>query len=205
MKKINIHIVWSLLLVLFSTSCLDIQDSYDYEPSDLDNNLYMNTWKYICQEDTLSMLQESIEILGMEEFYTQTENEYTYALMNNKAFTNTSDGVLKTLDISSIADISADNAKKETLRNILLYHIIKGSYHGLGNLSYDAISVITLWEDQMAVMTMKMYDVIDLKKYSSVTFNAAADNSKEVVAVTSNRIATNGWVHIVANQIIYKP
>ena len=88
MKKINKYIFWSLLLVLCSTSCLDLQDSYDYEPSDLDNNLYMSTWDYISTEkETFAILKEAIELLDMQEYYTQDENEYTYILMNDKAFT----------------------------------------------------------------------------------------------------------------------
>ncbi|MDR2628102.1 MAG: hypothetical protein LBC40_08740, partial [Dysgonamonadaceae bacterium] len=91
------------------------------------------------------------------------------------------------------------------LRNILLYHTINGYYHGLGTLSFDAINVITLWNHPNAIMTLKLNNSPSIESYSRLVINDTAGSSTAVTAETSNIFTTNGVVHIVNKQIIYKP
>ena len=46
MKNIVLSLTTTLYCLLFS-SCLGIQSSYDYEPANIDNNVYMNNWEFI--------------------------------------------------------------------------------------------------------------------------------------------------------------
>ena len=45
MKNIVLSLTTTLCCLLFS-SCLGIQSSYDYEPANIDNNVYMNLGIY---------------------------------------------------------------------------------------------------------------------------------------------------------------
>ncbi len=206
MKKIIKHIVL-FILILNMSSCLDLQKDYDYEPQIADNKVNMTVWGYInARQDTLGTLKEAIELVSMEDYYSQSHN-YTYALMTNYAFeirSSSRPGVFQSLGVHTLSEINTEE-KKEQLRNILKYHIIQGCYHGLGTLSFDPINVISLREGQDAVMTMKMNNAISYTTYSTVEFNRMAGTSSYVTAQTSNIFANNGVIHIVPYQIIYKP
>jgi len=203
MKIIKIYLLLAISVFLLG-SCLDIQDSYDYKPSNIDNNINMGTWEFInSRQDVFSILKEAIEKVGLQETYSQTSSIYTYILLKNTAFTK-STGIFVNLGITSIDDINTAE-KMLQLKNILLYHIIRGNYNGLGTLNFDPINVITLWDSQDAIMTIKLDDASSITNYSTVVFNSLAGSSTPVRAVTSNLFAKNGTIHVVETQIIYKP
>lgn len=200
MKTLKLYIILCISsLCLFS--CLDIQDSYDYEPANIDNNVYMNTWEFIqSRPDAFSSLQTAIECSGIDlSIYTQTEKKYTYLLLHNDAFKG-ANGILSNYGVASIEDMN-----KETLTNILLYHVIDGYYHGLGTLNFDPINVITLWKSPNAFMTLKLNNSASIESYSRLVINDMLGNSTPVTAMTSNILTTNGAVHVVGQEIIYKP
>ena len=61
MKTLKLYIILYISSLCLS-SCLDIQDSYDYEPANIDNNVYMNTWEFIqSRPDAFSSLQTANE------------------------------------------------------------------------------------------------------------------------------------------------
>ena len=60
MKNIVLSLTAALCCFLFS-GCLGIQSSYDYEPANIDNNVYMNTWEFIqSRPDAFSSLKRAI-------------------------------------------------------------------------------------------------------------------------------------------------
>ena len=185
MKTLKLYIILCISsLCLFS--CLDIQDSYDYEPANIDNNVYMNTWEFIqSRPDAFSSLQTAIECSGIDlSIYTQTEKKYTYLLLHNDAFKG-ANGILSNYGVASIEDMD-----KETLTNILLYHVI---------------NVITLWKSPNAFMTLKLNNSASIESYSRLVINDMLGNSTPVTAMTSNILTTNGAVHVVGQEIVYKP
>lgn len=77
----------------------------------------MTAWEYVTSNDeNLSLLKEALEYTGVDEFYKQTEHQYTYLLLNNtamKAF----------MENKGVTDIH--DCDMQELKNLLLYHIIR--------------------------------------------------------------------------------
>jgi uncharacterized surface protein with fasciclin (FAS1) repeats len=191
----------ALLCLAALPGCLGLQEDYEYEPDNIDNHLYMTAWEFIeSRPDIFSQLKRAIAHSGIDRsVYMQAEKKYTWLLLNNSAFAGAG-GLLANNGAADVEDMD-----RETLRNILLYHTVDGYYHGLGTLSFDAIHVITLWRDPMAIMTLKLSNSPDIEAYSRLVVNDTAGSSATVTAETSNLLASNGAVHIVNKQIIYKP
>lgn len=200
------QIIIILCLYTGMTSCLGLQPDFDYTPVPANNHVNMSVWEFINERaDLFGDMKELIEWADMESCYTQTENEYTYILLTNTAVESTSattPGVLKSLGVTTVAQITGE--KLQQLKDILRYHIIRGSYHGLGTLSYDPTYVITLKGGQDVVMTISMNNDINTSTYSSVQFNwkeGVTSSSAKLIAETSNIFATNGVVHVMAKQV----
>lgn len=188
--------------------CLDIQGSYDYEPSNANPYLSVTAWEFIEQrQDTFSILKEAIEYVdvaypGFKNLYTQTDKKYTYLFLDDAGFTATG-GVFKNAGVSSVQAMNP-----EKLRDILLYHIVEGCYHSLsigGSLNFEPINVITLLKSQDAVMTMRISDANSRTDYSRLKINENAGSSPVITAATSNLIPTNGVIHVFSKQLIYIP
>lgn len=209
MKRI-INYMFMIFLSTQLISCYDIQGSYDYEPVNSDPNIYMTAWEFIeARQDTFKYFKQAIEHVdatypGFKDLYTQQERKYTYMFLNERAFTS-SKGVFATTGTTSkvVADISP-----EVLRDILLYHIVDGYYHGLtveGSVNFDPINVITLWKDPNAIMTLCLDKSSSIANFSRIKANEAAGNSSAYRAATSNLLATNGAIHVFSDQLIYVP
>lgn len=207
MKNI-IKFIFILSLLPVFYGCWGIQDSYDYEPSNVSPYLNMTAWEFIeSRQDTFSLFKQAIQHVdntytGFKDYYTQTDRQYTYMFLNNNAFTGSS-GILANAGATTVGDMNP-----ALLRDILLYHIVEGYYHSLdvsGSLSFDPINVITLLKTQDAVMTLRINDLNSRPNYSRLVANYNAGTSTARTAVTSNLIATNGVIHVFSYQLIYKP
>ena len=195
-------ILFIMVICVFS-GCYGIQEDYEFTPSAPRNILNKSVWEHIVSDpDSYSMLKRAIDHTGLQALYEQTENEYTYILLRNTAFTlNASDGgILAEAGVEEVEDMDV-----EELKNILLYHIIRGTYHGLGTIDFDPIYVLTLREGQDGIMTVRMDDNNSIQSYSSILFNDMLGSSERVRASRSNMFATNGVVHDVNKQIVYVP
>jgi len=195
------HYILTLAIILCALSGCEVQDSYDYEPANIDNNVYMTTWEYINQrQDVFSSLKQTIEHCGLEDMYKQTDKKYTYLLWRDDAFTRSggifskysSDGTVAGLDVEAVS-------------NALLYHTVNGYYHALGTLSFDPLNVITLWKSQEALMTLNLSNSNDINYYSRIYINDNLGSSVRVVAVTSNLLTTNGVIHVLDREAVYIP
>lgn len=115
----------AVLLVIIGTmnSCdMPLQKNYDYESSVLDPHVNMTAWEYInSRPDIFSTYIEAIEYTGMKDYFTQTDTEYTFLALNNTAMKNFMADRFP--GISSISDCDMESVKK-----LLQYHIIEGSY-----------------------------------------------------------------------------
>lgn len=196
MKYIGILI---LALSLIGCDKLPLQRSYDYDPKPLDPHQYMTCWEYIEQDSRLASMKRAIERCALTEYYSQTAQKYTYLLLDETAFT---DYILPQLEAASV-----EEADTEAMKEILLFHIIRGEYNGYnGTLSYDPSHVLTLWEDLDAVMTIKLYndfDSLSQKLQDRVTFMDQCGHSTVVYATMSNLLMTNGSAHILSRNCVY--
>lgn len=73
---------WTILAL---TGCdLDLQKNYDYEPSVDDPYVKVTAWEYFQDhKDMFSELIAAIEYTGLKDYYTQTDNKYTFLALNN--------------------------------------------------------------------------------------------------------------------------
>ncbi len=196
--KINLIILAALTFSLFS-SCEEfpLQTEYSYNPKKIDIYQHKTCWEFIeSRPDILSTLKDAVIKCGLENYYTQTDKTYTYLLLNNDAFNSY---IFSKLNVTNLAD-----ADPTQLKNILLYHIVKGDYSGYGTLNYDPVHVLTLWNDPNAILTMKLKDT----KSSSVDQDKLllmdqCGKSVVITAVTSNLMMTNGPAHIINRNCVY--
>ena len=73
---------WAILAL---TGCdLDLQKNYDYEPSVDDPYVKVTAWEYFQDhKDMFSEMIAAIEYTGLKDYYTQTDNKYTFLALNN--------------------------------------------------------------------------------------------------------------------------
>ena len=208
----------AITVMAFLTGCdkLPLQKQHKYKPEALDPHQHMPCWEYILtrSDDDLMIMAQVIEACDMVEYYSQMEEKRTYLLLNNTAFTNTSYGIYRRLGINAavVADLESYPEVKAQLRNILLFHIIKGEYHGYNQtLNYTPLHVITLWQDINSVMTIKLFDgfasnprVLSRSQQDRLVLMDQCGNSVVISGSTmSNILLDNGAAHVIARECLY--
>lgn len=197
MKRIYL-IFMAIALIAVSCDKLPLQISHSYDPKPLDPHQGVTCWEYISGADDLSIMKSAVEKCNLVSLYAQETAEYTYLLLDNTAFNSY---IFKQLAVTSVTE-----ADEEALRNILLFHIIKGEYSSYnGILGYEPIHVLTLWESLDAVMTIKLNNDKSLssKRQDEVTFMDQCGSSTVVSVRTSDLLMTNGPAHILSRNCVY--
>ena len=197
MKRIY-YILLLLSALLCSCDKLPLQKSYPYDPQPLDPHQGVTCWEYISSAEDLGIMKQAIEKCGLMELYAQQKAEYTYLLLDDAAFNSY---VFTQLEAGSVADADADK-----LRDILLFHIIKGEYSSYnGMLSYEPVHVLTLWSSLDAVMTIKLNNdkTLSSKRQDKVTLMDQCGSSTVIYARTSDLLMTNGPAHILSRNCVY--
>ena len=211
MKK-NIITLKSLLLIFTVLSLLSVagckklplQKSYDYEGQAIDPHVNMTTWKYMeSRPDVFSLMSEAIEYAGMKSVYEQTEQKYTYLLINNVGMT----AFITKYGFSSIKNIDAEKVKK-----LLQYHVIEGDYHAYDKkLPTEPIYVKTLLAGEDGLLTIKVNKSSANSVGSPITngniiVNLRPSNfvSATISSATSNVLPTNGAIHVFPGFAYYK-
>ena len=201
MVRVNKVIFAAALLAATLLGCtkLPLQKSYKYEPTALDPHQGVDCWTWIQGAENLATMKEAIELCGLSGYYSQTERKYTYLLLDETAF---SSYIFPTLGVGDISE-----APVAQLKDILLFHIIKGEYDSYnGALGYDPVYVLTLWDNVDAVMTMKLYNDSSKSKglQDRVTLMDQCGSSTAIRATTSDLLMTNGPAHILSRNCVYK-
>ena len=197
MKRIY-FILMTIALLAVSCDKLPLQKSHDFDPKPLDPHQGITCWEYVTKTYDLQLMKQAVEKCGMEELYAQQKAEYTYLLLDDTAFNSY---VFTQLEAGSIADADADK-----LRDILLFHIIKGEYSSYnGMLGYEPVHVLTLWNSLDAVMTIKLNNDKSLssKRQDKVTLMDQCGSSTVIYARTSDLLMTNGPAHILSRNCVY--
>ena len=200
--KRNIYKIMAMLLVVFSfASCdLDLQKDYDYKGSVLDPHIDMTAMEYFkSRPDLFSELVEAIEYTGLTDYYTQTENMYTFLALDNIGMRTYRENVFP-----GAANISS--CDKETVKNMLLYHIVDGEYSSYGQLQVEATFVLTKLEGEKGLMTMSVWKNPWQAAVGKIIVNASGSNGKspQRQARTSNIMPKNGVIHIFDNYCFYQ-
>ncbi|MDE5624097.1 MAG: fasciclin domain-containing protein [Alistipes sp.] len=196
------HIVLklSLLALVVSAGCSDmkLQTDADYDASVLDPRVDMTAWEWIeTRPDLFSKFMAAVEMAGMKEYYTQTGHPYTFLVLTDTAMNN----FIGSQNVSSLEECSA-----ESVRNLLLYHIVDGVYSSYGDLPVEPIFVLTLRRGEQGLMTMLTRKNPWMADAGKIVVNDTGSNGSSPMrlAVSSNIIPTNGVVHVFENYCYYK-
>lgn len=205
----------TLVLLAFSltfTSCellgLNFQDSYkyDYEAGMPDNNLNMSTYDFIVSRpDIFSILKDAIDYAGIEMEFKRSN--VTYLLPANKAFNSeTADdkSYFQTHQLSyfdeelgvevSYAPNSMTAYPKETVKEFLLYHIVKGKY------TFTNLPAEPTWFDTVAAAdTAKINLYIFKDRNPNIVFNNFDGHYKPSIKPrTANLYSSDGsYIHVL--------
>jgi len=177
---------------------LDLQTDYDYEASVADPHVNVTAWEYLEQNsDEFSELLSAIEYTGLKDYYTQTEEKYTFLCLNNI-------GMQAYLEAVFPGETDITNCDVETVRNMLLYHIVDGEYSSYGQLSAEPMYVLTMLSGEQGLMTMSVWKNPWQSAVGKVLINSSNGSSPQRKVKTSNIMPTNGVIHILENYCYYK-
>lgn len=187
-------------MTLLAVSCdkLPLQKGHDFDPKPLDPHQGVTCWEYISKTYDLALMKQAVEKCGLVELYSQQKAEYTYLLLDDSAFS--------TYVFQQLGCISVEEADTDALRDILLFHIIKGEYSSYnGMLNYEPVHVLTLWNSLDAVMTIKLNNdkTLSSKRQDKVTLMDQCGSSTVIYARTSDLLMTNGPAHILSRNCVY--
>lgn len=190
-------IFYIVLAVMFLSSCewLPLQTGDDYDGKPLDTNTNMSCLEFIeSRQDIFSNFREAISICEMEDYYSDQSTSRTYLLLSNTALTS-----------AEVANATTPD-KVQSLKNILLYHIVQGYYHGYGGtLNYDPTYVVTMWEDPTAIMSLTLgQSASSFTGQDVIRAMEQCGSSSTVTAVSSNYFLTNGVAHVLDRKCVYK-
>jgi hypothetical protein len=147
MKLNNLYIAAFVLTSIAFTSCLGLQENFDFQPEIDANDPFADgtAWDYIQSANALNeegnldgeqfnYLAAAIKKAGMEDEYNQTSTtDRTYLLLNNNAFTGGGDviGIVTgsdTIGVNATPEETMERVdtpeKLERLRTLLKYHIV---------------------------------------------------------------------------------
>ena len=201
MKKIIYRTLCFCLALLSLTGCsLDLQKDYEYESSVDDPHINMTAWEFfLSRQDLFSELTKAIEYTELKDHYTQTDNKYTFLALNNTAMQAYREGTFP-------GKASITDCDKETLKNMLLYHIVDGEYSSYGQLKVEAMFVLTLLPGEKGLMTMTVWKNPWQAAVGKILVNETGSNGKspQRTAKTSNIMPTNGVIHIFDKHCYYQ-
>ena len=170
---------WAILAL---TGCdLDLQKNYDYEPSVDDPYVKVTAWEYFQDhKDMFSELIAAIEYTGLKDYYTQTDNKYTFLALNNAGMQ-----LYRENEFAGAASIT--DCDKEKVTNM------------------EPMFVLTMLKGENGLMTMSVWKNPWQAAVGKILVNQTGSNGKspQRQAKTSNILPTNGVIHIFENYCKY--
>lgn len=190
MKKLISFLSIALALVL-SGSCLPLQVNEPYEGVALDPYEGVCCWDFLQKHsDELGCYIQAIELCGIKEYFTQTTTQYTFLPLTDAA-------IQEDLDAAK-----ADASKVGALKDILLFHIIKGAYHGYGSLKYEVQHVETLLGGD-SLMSICVSNEGNQYQRDRIKLMTDCGSSTIVYSIACNHICTNGPAHLLNTKCVY--
>lgn len=185
------------------TSCslggLDLQKSYKYEQGVLDPHLKMNTLEYMKSrnqpdgDSLFSIMLQAIQYTGLESKY-EADGPFTYFLLTDTSFTDPNNGYLVDKGVQSITELPQD-----TVKALLLYHIIVGKYTSLDLKQDIPMDVQTLLDGDKGKMTL------DRDDQYRIHVNSFSGSQRSVTTATTNLLPTNGVINVLDDYAAYRP
>lgn len=206
LQKKSDRLLAILVIVFTCSSCnLDLQKNHDYNPETLDPHVDMTAWEYLhTRTDIFSSLIEALEFTGLDGYYRQNDQLYTFLALTNAAMKTYMNNAAP--GITALEDLS--EAQRSHLVNTLKYHIVDGEYSSYGQLPVEPIFVITLLSGKEGgLMTMLVRKNPWQADAGKIIINDTGSNGNSPMrsAVSSNIMPTNGVVHVFNNYCYYTP
>lgn len=218
MNKIRIY---TCALALFAsaailTGCellgLDLQEKYDYDENAgmYSNELNKSVWHFLnSRTDEFSLFIEGIKYAGLEDRYNEPNS--TYVALTNIAVTQYFSNHLLPNPIHDPNDpatgpafipaFSLEQFPKEQIREMLLYHIVKGTW------TWSNLPPVKTWYDTNAAADTAKVNMYLMKNERSPTigFNDFTSHHQPAVRPRSSNLkANNGsYVHAVDSYLDY--
>lgn len=192
MKKILSSLVAVIAMALLSSCSLKLQTNEPYDGKPLDPHEYKTAWEFLASHpDLFTSMMEAATLTGVDKYYKQTAETYTFLPFVESAIKD------------DLAAAKADASLVPALKNLLLFHIIKGDYHGYGTLGYEVIPVETLLggSDKMTI-TLDAYHNAEME-IDRVKLMSECGSSEVVYSIGCNHLCTNGPVHILDKKCKY--
>ena len=137
----------------------------------------------------------AIEYTGLKDYYTQTENKYTFLALNNTAMQ-----LYRENEFPGIASIT--DCDKETVKNMLLYPYCRWwNIVLMVSCRWKPMFVLTMLPGENGLMTMSVWKNPWQAAVGKILVNQTGSNGKSPQrnAKTSNILPTNGVIHIFEN------
>jgi len=191
MKKI-VTIISIALAVSFLSSCMPLQVNEEYLGESLNPYEGVTCWEFLQKHsDELGCYIEAVELCGVKDYFTQTNTEYTFLPLTDAAIK------------SDLEAAKADAGKVAALKDIILFHIIKGSYHGYGSLGYDVKFVETLLGGDSKMSICLQSYLNNQYQLDRVQLMTDCGSSSIVYSIACNHICTNGPAHLLDKKCVY--
>lgn len=220
-NKIKRIIIVCLLPATMLAGCnlfgLDVQESfeYDYDAGIRSNELNCTVWEFLeARRSDFRIFMEGIEYVGLEHMYN--ESNATYIVLRNNAFTNVnaSDAAsnpgpgffpkypLINQNGETYIPTSLMDYPKETVRQLLLYHIAKGAW------SWPNLPAAPTWYPTYAAgETAYMNLYLSKTSPPNIRFNDFPGHFLTgITARTTNLKASSGaYVHVLEYKCLAQP
>lgn len=217
MKRYILYLLVMVLSALSLTSCelfgLDLQRSYEYDAEKglYDNQLKMNAWEFIHnRRDIFSSLIDAVAYAEIDTTIFNRPNQ-TLLLVTNAGLTTAADSYWLRhkldLDGDSIFEttpISWDVYPKEQVRDLILYHIVKGAF------SYNELVDATKGTMSFFPTNSTRADgfvALEVKKEAALSIyfnNFASHYTVNLKARTNNLQVPNGtYIHVMDKYLEY--
>lgn len=217
MKRYIIYLLILLAPAACFTSCelfgLDLQQGYDYdaEKGIYDNQLKMSAWEFIeSRTDLFSQLIDAVEYAEIDPAVFNRPGQ-TLLLVTNTGLTTATDSywARNKLDVDGdgIAETmpaSWDVYPKEQIRDLILYHIVKGawSYYELTDTTQGSMTFFPTNSTQA-----DGYVAIQMKKEGALSIyfnNFTSHYTANLKARTPNLQVANGtYIHVMDKYLAY--
>lgn len=212
MEKITRYIKITLATVAvsaFLAGCnllgLDLQQpyEYDYEIGMFNNETNMTAWEFIqSRTDLFSVLIEGITYAGMESQFDQ--KDCTFLLLGNIAFNSTTATDLSYFSTHKLPDpnipgafISPESLTQypvEQVKELLLYHIVKGTH------TWTNLPATPTWYETYATADTAKVNMYLLKdRNANIVFNNFTGHFKATIKARTTNLKTidGSYMHIL--------
>lgn len=201
--------VLAIVTILFSSCELTLQQKVPFNPETPVLATFKNqtAWEWIKTHpgDDFTLMEQAINVTGLQNLYSQVDSQRTYLLLKNISFTQ-SNGVLQVITGSRNGDLSKLSlANTQRLKNILMYHIINQYVdQGPDNLKvvYKDYFFQTLLPGLNGRVSINRNDSFNM------VFNASSilpATKKGTIGAFHNYVLKNGVAHLLTTYIRVTP